>query len=274
MRERTARVGACGSRCPRQESNLVLDLRRVVCDSVTPRGRFFPRPGVEPGLAASKTAVPSATLAGGAMPCPCQESNLDFDLRRVACRPSHSRGVRFTFRQGRRPDSNRHGPVYKTGAFHRPRRHRAIEWSGEWRVSRMRKVRCSADSLTPHSAHSPLLTRCAPGGTRTHDLLADNEASTPCCSARAVGGCRVARPAEAGPTPSRTDAHPWVSLPARITHASRPSRRPAPRPSPSGGASRPARTGEPARGGRRAGPVDTGPWPHAGGLAPRGARLP
>ena len=48
----------------------------------------LPLPGVEPGLRPSEGRVPSVTLQG-----------------------------RFTFRQGRRPDSNRHGPVYKTGAF-------------------------------------------------------------------------------------------------------------------------------------------------------------
>ena len=45
--------------CPRQELNLVLDLRRVVCESGTPQGRFtsVPRRGVEPRLAVSNTAV-------------------------------------------------------------------------------------------------------------------------------------------------------------------------------------------------------------------------
>ncbi len=46
--------------CPRQESNLALDLRRVACLRHTPRTSQklgIPRLGVEPGLAASKTAV-------------------------------------------------------------------------------------------------------------------------------------------------------------------------------------------------------------------------
>ena len=44
--------------------------------------------------------------------CPCQESNLVFDLRGVACRPSHAEGAS----RSRRPGSNRHEPAYKAGA--------------------------------------------------------------------------------------------------------------------------------------------------------------
>ncbi len=49
-----------GGECPRQELNLVLDLRGVVCESVTLRGRDqspVPRPEIGSGPAASKTAV-------------------------------------------------------------------------------------------------------------------------------------------------------------------------------------------------------------------------
>ena len=51
---------------PRQESNLDLNLRRVACQSSTPRGRnlLAARRGVEPRLAVSRTAVRSGTLAG------------------------------------------------------------------------------------------------------------------------------------------------------------------------------------------------------------------
>ncbi len=59
--------------CPRQELNLVLDLRRVVCESVTLRGRDgkrIPRPGIEPGLAASKTAVRPIHSRGAVGPVP------------------------------------------------------------------------------------------------------------------------------------------------------------------------------------------------------------
>src|SRR5436309_1545865 len=41
------------------------------------------RPGVEPGLAASKTAVPPTHSQS--RQCPRQESNLVYDLRKVAC---------------------------------------------------------------------------------------------------------------------------------------------------------------------------------------------
>ena len=54
----------------------------------------------------------SATPAGKQSECPRQESNLVFDLRRVACDPSHSKGAI----RSRRPDSNRHEPAYKAGA--------------------------------------------------------------------------------------------------------------------------------------------------------------
>lgn len=53
--------------CPRQESNLVYDLRRVACSSVTLRRlarQKVPRRGIEPRLAVSRTAVRSGTPAG------------------------------------------------------------------------------------------------------------------------------------------------------------------------------------------------------------------
>src|SRR4051812_12125158 len=72
------------ARCPRQESNLVYDLRKVACKSPTLRGRLvlFPilRPGAEPGLAASKTAV--LPTHSQRMPSPGVEPGL---------RPSESR---------------------------------------------------------------------------------------------------------------------------------------------------------------------------------------
>ncbi len=67
---------ASRNECPRQELNLVHDLRRVVCGSVTLRGRdqdngrSIPRPGIEPGLAASKTAVRPTHSQGAANPVP------------------------------------------------------------------------------------------------------------------------------------------------------------------------------------------------------------
>jgi hypothetical protein len=50
-------------KCPRQELNLALDLRRVACESATLRGHIYrcrssvPRRGIEPRLAVSNTAV-------------------------------------------------------------------------------------------------------------------------------------------------------------------------------------------------------------------------
>ena len=88
-----------GGPCPRQESNLVFDLRKVVCASVTPRGRSSitircraPHPGIEPCLAAFRRPPCVSHTRGESTQCPCQESNLVFDLRGVACRPSHAKG--------------------------------------------------------------------------------------------------------------------------------------------------------------------------------------
>ena len=65
--------------------------------SVTLRGRCrdpktIPRPGIGPGLAASKAAVRPPHSRGNWHSSPRQESNLVYDLRRVACSPSHSEG--------------------------------------------------------------------------------------------------------------------------------------------------------------------------------------
>ena len=104
--------------CPRWESNPVLDLRRVVCASVTPRGRSsipnccrVPHPGIEPGPAASKAAVrPPHPRGNSRVPSPGVEPGL---------RPSESRVPSVTRRgqeRSRRPGSNRHEPAYKAGA--------------------------------------------------------------------------------------------------------------------------------------------------------------
>jgi hypothetical protein len=107
-----------GGPCPRQESNLVSDLRKVVCASVTPRGlrskrdrSRAPHPGIEPGLAASKAAVrPPHPRGNSRVPSPGVEPGP---------RPSESRVPSVTRRgrdRSRRPDSNRHEPAYKAGA--------------------------------------------------------------------------------------------------------------------------------------------------------------
>src|SRR5436190_18506447 len=76
---------------PRQESNLIPDLRTVGCIRHTPR-ILVPRRGIEPRLAVLKTAVLSSTLAGlDRQQNPDLESNQDLDLRRVLCHPLHYR---------------------------------------------------------------------------------------------------------------------------------------------------------------------------------------
>ena len=105
-----------GGPCPRQESNLVFDLRKVACASATLRGREkqaccrVPHPGIEPGPTASKAAVRPPHSRGNDQ-SPCQESNLVFDCR-------GARAVRHTpgRSRSRRPGSNRHEPAYKAGA--------------------------------------------------------------------------------------------------------------------------------------------------------------
>ena len=88
-----------GGPCPRQESNLVFDLRKVVCASVTPRGLRSKRAAREPPTRESNPALrlrrPPCVrhTRGETAECPRQESNLVFDLRKVACRPSHAEGA-------------------------------------------------------------------------------------------------------------------------------------------------------------------------------------
>ncbi len=71
----------------------------------------IPRPGIEPGLAASKAAVrPSHPRGNSRVPSPGVEPGL---------RPSESRVPSVTRRgrsRSRRPESNRHEPAYKAGA--------------------------------------------------------------------------------------------------------------------------------------------------------------
>ena len=77
---------SASSERPRQESNLVPDLRRVVCGSGTPRGRTSEYPDLE--------------------------SNQDRGVRTASCCPLHHRDTK-----SRRPDSHRHPPPYEGGAF-------------------------------------------------------------------------------------------------------------------------------------------------------------
>ena len=110
-RRRTVDVGPC----PRQESNLVLDLRRVVCDvRHTPRTmkqRCHPPPGNRTRPCGFEDRRASATLAGKQpVPLPGVEPGL---------RPSEGRVPSVTLQgrsRSRRPGSNRHEPAYKAGA--------------------------------------------------------------------------------------------------------------------------------------------------------------
>ena len=86
------------SKCSRQESNLVFDLRRVACvpahsenNSIGTLKCQVTRPGIEPGPTVSKTVMLSSTPA----------SHVDWCL-------SH---------KSRRLGSHQHKPLYKSGAF-------------------------------------------------------------------------------------------------------------------------------------------------------------
>ncbi len=73
------------SQYPRQESNLDLDLRRVVSCPLHHKDAAFPGP----------------------------ESNREPDFRRVRCCPLHHRDIH----KSRRLDSHQYDPAYETGAF-------------------------------------------------------------------------------------------------------------------------------------------------------------
>ncbi len=119
--------GSSVNKHPRQESDLVLDLRGVACESGTPRGHCtrsisvprraieprladsksavpirhtrkaqVARPGIEPGLAASEAGVRSGTLTGHSQPDPDLESNQDLNFRTVPCGPLHYRDMEPT----------------------------------------------------------------------------------------------------------------------------------------------------------------------------------
>ena len=114
---------ASNTKCPRQGSNLVFDLRGVACDPAHSEDSLYSRfqysaeelnpvlqirslpccpahsqgkslavfrPGLEPGSGPSEGPMLSATPSGQVQR-PDQESNLDQDLRRVLCVPLHHR---------------------------------------------------------------------------------------------------------------------------------------------------------------------------------------
>ena len=89
---RLAPASSC--QCPRQESNLVFDLRRVACKSATLRGRVLvQRPAEESNLVLQFRRLPCYPAHSQGVKCLDQESNLDLDLRRVLCDPLHHRDI-------------------------------------------------------------------------------------------------------------------------------------------------------------------------------------
>ena len=128
-------------KCPRQESNLVLDLRRVACESSTLQGhvvcqylaresnpvlRFrrppcvhhtrkaccrVARPGIEPGPTASEAVMRSSTLTSQSVSTPTWNRTRTRTLGGFDA-------FRYTIgTKSRRLDLHQHHPVYKTGAL-------------------------------------------------------------------------------------------------------------------------------------------------------------
>ena len=128
-------------KCPRQESNLVLDLRRVACVSGTLQGHIVcqylaresnpvlrfrrppcvhhtrkaccrvARPGIEPGPTASEAVMRSSTLTSQNVSTPTWNRTGTKTL-------GESCAVRYTIgTKSLRLDLHQHHPVYKTGAF-------------------------------------------------------------------------------------------------------------------------------------------------------------
>ena len=86
--------GEQNNKCPRQELNLVLDLRRVVCESGTPQGRFFsasPRSRTPSCSFERCRAIWHTRKATCFSQYPDLDSNQGPDLRRVRCNPLHHR---------------------------------------------------------------------------------------------------------------------------------------------------------------------------------------
>ena len=104
--------------CPRQESNLVYDLRKVVCGPAHSEDMLSFSSPLRNRTPSCRSEVCRA-VHHTRRPC-CQrpdlESNQDQNLRRIPCAPLHHRDNRFP-NKGRRLDSHQHEPVDKTGAF-------------------------------------------------------------------------------------------------------------------------------------------------------------
>ncbi len=155
--------------CPRQESNLVLDLRKVVCWSGTPRGRLFPHP--PPG---NRTR-----------PCGFEDRRAPDTLARIRVPPMPSPGIepglqpsescvliRHTPRAFKMPHSMRARPK----CANHPRSpfpdgltlHPVFEPA---RIRRYAKRKCSRESRTLHSAAIMLLPGRFPARMTTRSDL-------------------------------------------------------------------------------------------------------
>ena len=116
---------APGCQCPRQESNLVFDLRMVACKSPTLRGHSFQRPTEEsnPVLQIRSLPCDPVHLQGK---CLDQESNLDLDLRRVQCDPLHHRDIQRPDLESNQGQGLRRAPC--DPLHHRDKHTRADDW--------------------------------------------------------------------------------------------------------------------------------------------------
>jgi hypothetical protein len=173
-------------RCPRQESNLVSDLRGVVCESGTLRGRVqdkytIPRPGIGPGLAASKTAVRPTHSRGFStpldrrarpreMPSPGVEPGLRPSEGRVRFRHTPRADVGKMHHQQGRKDSNPVREFWRLAAlpgahpYHNPGYSAGVEPG----ASRFTFSRASVTPRTPSPRPAPIAEgRSGRGGSRT-----------------------------------------------------------------------------------------------------------
>jgi hypothetical protein len=110
-------------KCPRQESNLVLDLRRIACAPAHPEDVLFP----------TRFPAEESNLVGQLRTLPCFRHTRRACLRNIPTWNrtrtwtfGRSNAIRYTIgtqpqsvtiKKSRRLDSHQHEPVYKTGAF-------------------------------------------------------------------------------------------------------------------------------------------------------------
>jgi hypothetical protein len=158
--------------CPRQELNLVHDLRRVVCESVTLRGRDQAEsPARESNSALRLRRPPCArhTREEQLEEYPCQESNLVHDLRTIACESGTLQGRKQKLSRGARIRtlcasfggsllSQEHAPVV-IGTRERCRR-----WLMPGRAPAHGPETCPSFRCGHRARHRPASTRGEPAG--------------------------------------------------------------------------------------------------------------